>query len=477
MKSTKIDTQLPRRVQQYLVGHSMIQSHGPLVVGVSGGADSVCLLHILTRLRDAMGVDLHVAHLNHQLRGVESDTDAEFVSHLAHELGAPITIQSCDVESYQTEKRCSLEEAAREVRYAFFANVAHSIGANTVAVGHTVDDQAETVLMHLIRGSGLLGLRGMLPLSQWHLLDGTPLTVIRPLLDADREETESYCAACGLAPRSDSSNISKEYLRNRIRSELMPRLLEYNPKMPRALCRTADLIADDIAYFDEVVIQLWDVVVEKSPSGIVLDNQAFSDLPPALRRHLLRAMIGQLRGSLRDIGQRHIESLMMMMLRPAGKKLSLPYGLRFYGDYTKSYLSSSEVHELSLTPLEGEYQMTIPGVTCFSDWRVKAEVVDASLEMTDCSNYVAYFDFDLTGASLAVRNRRDGDRFRPLGMNGSKKLQDFMVDAKIPRALRDRIPLVCSEGQIIWVVGWRIDQRVRVTDATEHVLRIEFLKT
>ncbi|MCL0041226.1 tRNA lysidine(34) synthetase TilS [Dehalococcoidia bacterium] len=476
----KIAKQLPRRVERFfaetpryglLAGSGRV---GKLVVGVSGGADSVCLLHVLYQLRDKLGLDLHVAHLNHQLRGAEADADAEYVSSLARRLGIAATIETRDVKAYQSATRSSLEEAAREVRYAFFAEVAQATGAGAVAVGHTADDQAETLLMHLIRGTGLLGLRGMQPRSRWRLPDEeTQLTVIRPLLEISREDTEAYCAACELSPRLDSSNISSKYLRNRIRAELMPVLLEYTPGIRESLGRAARTVAADIAHLDEEVARLWDSVAVERPDAVALDNQAFSVLPPALKRHLLRSALGRLLGDLRDIELVHIEDLLKVMERPAGKRLSLPGGLAFHGGYTESLITKSKDAPCPLPPLVGEHKLVIPGETMLSGWGVKAKVIENKVCPVD-AGYKACLDFDLTGAELIVRSRRDGDRFHPLGMDNSKKLQDFMVDAKIPRAWRDRVPLVCAGERIIWVAGWRIDHRVRVTDSTRQVLCLEF---
>ena len=471
----KIDKQLPRWVENYISAHHLFENPGKLLVGVSGGADSVCLLHVLISFRDTFGLNLHVAHLNHQLRGIESEADAAYVTDLAERLGVEATVEEKDVREYQAKRRCSLEEAAREVRYAFFAELAELTGASAVAVGHTADDQAETIIMHLIRGTGLSGLQGMCPIFEWNLSKGNILTVIRPLLEVTRQQTLSYCEAFELYPRIDSSNLSPEYLRNRIRAEIMPRLAEFNPNIVESLTRTAGIIAEDIEYLDREVKRVFDSVVEEVPGGIALDNLAFSRLSPALGRHLLRSILGQLVGSLRDIELVHIESIADVLKQPAGKELSLPYGLTFYGDYEKSFITEGEENPLSLLPpIEGVTRLQFPGETRVSGWLVKAQVMVGKPEVMTEGDFVAFFDLDLTGGELVVRSRRDGDRFQPLGMEGSKKLQDFMVDAKIPRSWRDQVPLVCAGEWVIWVVGWRIDHRMRVTDFTQRTLRLEF---
>ncbi|MBT4512184.1 MAG: tRNA lysidine(34) synthetase TilS [Chloroflexi bacterium] len=469
-----IAKQLPHRVERFITEHSLIGKRDLLLVGVSGGVDSVCLLHILITLKDRLKIDLHVAHLNHQLRNVESDADAEYVFRLARRLGIDATIDRRDVQEYQALNRCSLEEAAREVRYAFFSEVAESIGTRTVAVAHTANDQAETILMHLIRGTGLSGLRGMRTLSRWNMPETKPLTIIRPLLEISRHETESYCTAHALDPRYDSSNLSLQFLRNRVRAEIMPQLLEYNPNVVESLSRTARIIADDISYLDDETARISESVIEEIPHGLAIDNKAFSAVPPAIKRHLLRSSLRNLLGSLRDIESIHIENVIDILDQPAGKELSLPYGLTFFGDYEKSIISRGE-NPLSLLPIiEEGHSLNIPGQTAFTGWQVKAEIIEGNAGIATENDFTAHLDLDAVGTDLTVRGRKDGDRFQPLGMSDTKKLQDFMVDSKIPRAWRDRVPLVCEGEQIIWVVGWRIDHRVRVTDATRRILRLEF---
>ncbi|MDD5093967.1 MAG: tRNA lysidine(34) synthetase TilS [Dehalococcoidia bacterium] len=471
----KIDQQLSRQVRRFIDDHQLIEAPGPLVVGVSGGADSVCLLHILAQLQDELGLNLHVAHLNHRLRGEESDGDARYVAELAQKLALSVIIEERDVSSYQVEKRISLEEAAREVRYAFFSRVAKSVGADAVAVGHTADDQAETILMHLIRGTGMAGLRGMQPLFRRHLPGGS-LRVIRPLLEVTRQQTEAYCSQCNLSPRIDSSNLSPKYLRNRIRSELMPILQGYNSNIRENLTRTARIVVADMDQIDATVSQLWESVASERPDGIALDNKAFAGLSLSLKRYLLRSVLEKLLGELRDIEEVHIESLLEAMEHPAGKKLFLPEGLLFWGDYTQSLITTEEEAPCPLPKFEGEHKLAVPGELLISGWGVKAQIRDwdSGCRVQESGVYRAVFDFDLTGADLTIRSRREGDRFQPLGMQESKKLQDFMTDAKIPRAWRDRVPLLCSWGQILWVVGWRIDDRAKVTPSTRRVLEIEF---
>lgn len=464
---------LERRVLRSIKAQSILQVKDTVVVGVSGGPDSVCLLNILAGLQGELSIKLHVAHLNHMLRGAESDADAEYVANLAESLGIPATIARRDVRAYQTLHHCSLEEAAREVRYGFFGQVANSAGASCVALGHTADDQVETVLMHLIRGTGISGLGGMKPVSLWRSTrEGVEIKIVRPLLGITREETESYCATHQLAPRRDTSNESPAYLRNRIRGELVPLLKSYNPNIRATLLRAARSAADDYAWLQQAASRVWAEVVRKEPGGLVLDTKAFALLHPALKRHLLRAVLEHLTGNLVDIEAVHIESMVETMAKPAGKMLNLPGGLVLSTGYGRAIIGPGE-RQGPFPALEGEHRLKVPGETLFSGWRVKASI-SRQQPSKKAQGWSADLDLDLVGDELVVRNRRPGDRFQPLGMSQPKKLQDFMVDAKIPRAWRDRIPLVCSPDRILWVVGWRIDEQVKIASSTQRVLHLEF---
>jgi len=483
---------LPQRVLHFIQEHRLVSRQHRLLVAVSGGPDSVCLLHILVKLRDELGVKLHIAHLDHQLRGAESAADAQYVAELSHRLGIPATIEQRDVETYQTRHHVSLEEAAREVRYTFLAQVAESIGASRVVVGHTADDHIETILMHLIRGSGTRGLRGLEPGTQWQ-----SVLIIRPLLEVSRQETTDYCHHYQLMPRIDASNLSLSPLRNRIRHQLLPLLQSYNPQVTEALLRTARLAGDDLAYLDEEIARLWDGVAQKQESAIILDKARFLELPSALKRHLLRAAIERLLGTLKNIEMRHIEGIMSALSKPAGKRISLPGGLLFSIEYDR-YLLAPDPAALSPFPiLEAEFLLKIPGETLLPGWHIEATITDRKREpergeapLTNLplpfpierdkggelpnNGLTAYFDLGKTGDKLVVRSRQPGDQFQPLGMSQPKKLGEFMIDAKIPHAWRGRIPIVCSPQHILWVVGWRIDERVKVTYSTKQVLRLKF---
>ena len=472
MNKERYQETLEQRVLHFIQKEHLVSTPSCLLVAVSGGPDSVCLLHTLVELREGLGITLHIAHLNHKLRGAESEADAQYVSRLAHRLGIPATIEEQDVKAYQKHKRISLEEAAREVRYTFLAQVAQSVGAEETAVGHTVDDHIETILMHLVRGTGIKGLQGLQPHSQWQLA-GKSLTVIRPLLQISREETAHYCHQHQLKPRIDTSNLSLSPLRNRIRHQLLPLLRSYNPQVTEALLRTARIAGDDLGFIDEQCLRLWAEIAQKQGNTVILDKQRLLESPPVLKRYLLRMSIEKLLGNIRDIELRHIEEIVSALTKPAGKRLSLPGGLIFSIEYDR-YLLTQDREALSpFSPLEGEFPLKLPGETLLPGWRIETNIISRE-QMTEKDDFTAYLDLDKTSDKLTVRGRKRGDRFQPLGMSQPKKLGEFMIDAKIPQAWRGRIPIVCSPQHILWVVGWRIDDRVKVTENTKQVLCLKF---
>ncbi len=470
---SKQDT-LRQRVLNLIREYCLIPTGETLVIGVSGGADSVCLLHILAGWREELGLKLHVAHLNHQLRGAESDADASYVCGLAERLDIPVTVERRDVAAYRRGKHCSLEEAARELRYSFFVKVTKKVGTHRLAIGHTRDDQVETILMHLLRGTGTAGLRGLQPSSsmeyreaKWHL------TLIRPLLNITREETTAYCWEHQLAPRSDSSNVSLSFLRNRLRLELLPFLRNYNPNIDETLLRLANIADGDVSFIEEQASRLWAEVARREGGVIYLDKRKITRLPGALQRQLLKLAIAQLLGDVKNIEANHIEAMVGLITKPAGKRLYLPRELVFLAEYDQMVLAPDSASLCSLPVIENKFQLNIPGETTLPGWRVRASIFEGRV-VEERGGFIASFDFDRAGSQLIARQRQWGDQFQPLGMAQPKKLYGFMVDAKIPRAWRDRIPIVCSPERILWVVGWRIDDRVKVTESTKRILHLEF---
>ena len=448
-----------------------------LVVAVSGGPDSLAMLYALHHLRDEAGLRLHGAHLDHRLRGDASRGDSQFVAKTFRRLDIPFTLEEADVRSFQQKHKLSLEEAAREVRYTFLSRVASEQNADAIAVGHTSDDQAETVIMNIIRGCGLSGLRGM-EVTARRTFDGNEVVLVRPLLRASRQETADYCREMELKPRQDESNLSYDIRRNRVRLELLPQLEKYNPAIRDALVRLSRSAAQDVAFIEEHVETVWNKMEHLEDGGVALDRDTFLNLAPSVQNHLLRRVVLEVKGDLEDVEQNHVESMARLMSGAAGKSLDLPDNMRLSVGYETATLAPAGEKSCPLQPFEGEHSLQTPGETSVSNWRVLARFSErrgCDSEAPEINDYTAYFDYHSLGGQLRVRPRIPGDRFQPLGMSRPKKLQDFMVDSKIPRQWRGRVPLVVSPRGIAWVVGWRISEWAKICDSTTKRLEVRFL--
>jgi len=465
-----------------------------VVVGVSGGPDSLCLLHVLNRLRERYGIELHVAHLDHRIRGSESEEDAAFVARLAEEWGLPATVEACDVPRLARESKLASEEAARQARYSFLARVALTVGAKRIAVGHNADDQTETIVMHWLRGAGLAGLRGMLPRTElgkmrleaaWPDHPPLDLQLIRPLLQTPRAEIEAYCWEHGLKPRFDRSNLDTTYYRNRLRHELIPYLESYNPNIREVLRRSAWVISDDYSFLQAELDRVWPTVVSwESGEAITFDLDRWQALPTSQQRSTLREAVHRLRRSLRNINWIHIENaLLALREKPAGTQVTLPQGLMLSIGY-RDFIVADEgyVPEVDWPLLLVEsLPVAVPGVTELPDsgWCLEAAIIERE-EFDEGypdnpDPWQAFLDYETAGSELMLRQRRSGDRFQPLGLGGHEKsLHTFMIDHKILRSLRDFVPIVASPRHIVWVAGWRVDEWAKITAATERVLHLAF---
>jgi len=458
-----------------------------LVVGVSGGPDSSALLYSLHRLQEPHRIRLHVAHLNHDFRGDEADEDARFVESLANELDLPATVEKQDPTEYRRDRSISsFEQLAREMRYIFMARVADELGASAVAVGHTADDQAETVLQHVLRGSGLHGLRGMTESAPWPWPMGYPnLRIFRPLLGVTKEDTLAYCRALGRDFRDDSGNYLPRFTRNRVRHRLLPLLAdEFNPRVREALARLARTAALDLDFIEGEVSRLWPELATVTGDAVSFDVGRLTALHPSLQRMVLRRGYSVLTGDTRRLRESHL-SAMAALISGRGAAVGtveLPQGARLHRAYDRLLLSRDTELPCPLPDFQGEHPLELPPeggsevAVSVGGWRVtmRAEVLsegdgrlwdrpedperptDLTVEPDSAFTCSAWLDRESLGQELSLRTRRPGDRFQPLGMSREKKLQDFFTDAKVPRTWRDRVPLLVSERGIAWVAGHRI---------------------
>ena len=447
-----------------------------LVVAVSGGPDSLALLYALHRLRDKLGLALHVAHLDHRLRGQDSVADAEFLAQTCAKLGIDCTVEDVDVLAFRREHRMSLEEAAREVRYRFLANVAEQVGADAVALGHTSDDQVETVLMNVIRGSGLRGLRGMKPVSKQRIA-GSDVTLFRPILNLSKQDTIAYCAALDLIPRADESNRSMEMTRNRVRLELLPLLRDLNPAFGEAILRLSRNANDALRVVNRTVDSAWSDAVTEEGESICIDRERFRELDVALRSHLVIRALSHVKGDMQGIERIHVDDAVNAVIESSGSQLHLPGGLRLIVEQRSAHLYAED--DVFASSSFDASPLAVPGLTTVGGWRISTERIKIASEDRSSGTYwhsaeqfVERFGRGVDVSSLAVRSRVPGDRFQPLGMSGSKKLKDFMIDEKVPGSMRDGVPLIVTSRGIAWVVGWRIAEWAKVDDDDRECLEI-----
>ena len=454
---------LEARVKAALLRAGCASGGVKLVVAVSGGPDSMALMHLLTGLKEAERPELHVAHLNHDFRGEEAFVDAQFVADAAKDLGLPCTVEEDDPEAYRRKSGVSsFEEAARELRYRFLARVAESQGAQAVAVGHTADDLAETVLMHVIRGSGLHGLRGMEEVSPWVSRSGDhQTTLFRPLLGTSKRETADYCLENGIAVRKDLGNDMPRFTRNRVRGELMPALAEYNPRIIESLNRLSETSTLVIDYLESQVDALWERCVKEQGGWLVMDSSALAQEHPLAARLLLRRAYLELTGDPRRLYQSHLRDMANLIEAPPGKSLRLPRGLYLHSSYGRLWMGKGAEVPCPFPEFHGETRIALPpldrDVTLdVSGWQLIMGWTDGNKE-SDNGRFTADLNLESVGGeAITIRTRKPGDRFHPQGMEHSRKLQDFFVDQKVPRAWRDRTPLVTTERGIAWVVGHRV---------------------
>ncbi len=471
---------LEEKVLQTVKKFDMLSFNDRILIGISGGPDSVTLLNILLSFKKRYNLSFFIVHLDHMLRGKESDEDVSFVKNLAQELDLPCEIRSCNLTKITRKEHLTLEEAGRKYRYKFFLEAARKFKTNKIALGHNADDQVETVLMRFLRGSGLEGLMGIPPVRG---------KIIRPLIECSRTEIEEYCKENKIEYRVDSSNKEVVYFRNKIRLELLPLLSKsYNKNIKDIMLRLRSIISEVSAYLNqETELFFKEVVRRESPEMVIIDLKKFTSLPLALKRRIIRKSIEVVKGNLYSISFRHSNEILKLTEHQLGEKdIYLPDNLMAKKIYNKIMIYKKRISkdQIEQIPTPWEYDILIPGKTEIKSLGIKVEIkildsdeIKPSLyfkRKKSKEEFLEFIDYNKVKLPLKLRNRRSGDRFYPLKMEGLKKIKDFFIDNKIPKGYRDLIPiLVDSEDQIIWVMGMRLDDRVKINSDTKKVLRVK----
>ncbi|MDI6852853.1 MAG: tRNA lysidine(34) synthetase TilS [Deltaproteobacteria bacterium] len=456
---------LPRWVGILTRREEFFASGDRVLAAVSGGPDSMALLHLLTRLGREMGFTVGVAHFNHLLRGRDSDEDAAFVGRAAQELGLPFHLGAGDVRQAARRKKVSLQMAARDLRLAFLKETCRLEGYNKLALGHTADDQVEQFFLRLLRGAGIQGLKGM--------EFATPAGIVRPLLAAGKEVILAWLRQEGLSYREDASNLSRRYLRNRVRLELLPELARsYNPRIKVAVWRLMSLLDEDERLLASQTLAAWEQVGRRlTPDFSSIRVAELLDLPLGLQKRVLRHALENFAGG-GEITSARVDNL--LALARAAKS-----GGQIKFKECQAARAGQELHLWRRLPPPGKTAtlVSVPGTWETPDgWRITLSPVTLPDDPVQAAAFGEVFlDAAPVNFPLTVRHFRPGDRFWPQGGPGTRKLQDFLVDRKIPRWLRPHLPLVESRGRIILVAGLAIAEPVKITPHTANALLLQIV--
>lgn len=455
---------LSEKVMSFIKENSMFNKGDKVIVAVSGGPDSTCLLYILNELKEELGITLVGAHLNHCLREGDADKDEEYAKKTCENLNIDFYSKKVDIHRISKEKNLSCEMAGREVRYEFFEELIIKLNANKVALAHNANDQAETILMRIMRGTGIEGMVGIKPVRD--------KIYVRPILRLSRKEIEKYNFINNINPRIDKSNLENIYARNKVRLELIPYMEEnFNKDIIKTLNRLSNIVKKDNEFLGSISEKEYKKHCEISEQRVIINKGAFS-LHEAILSRIIRSALLAVNHNLYNFEEIHVLSIIELQKHETGKNIMLPRNIiveNCYGNiHIYIYTKASEVNN-------NQYSLNINEENIIHDLNktVKIDVIPKlkSTEFTG-TEYIKYFDYDKINQPIILRHRKDGDRFMPLGMMGNKKIKDLFIDLKIPKAQRDEIPLICFGNDISWVVGYRVSEKFKVSKDTKNILQI-----
>lgn len=464
MTSTRTLTTYLQQIRRFIRHHEMLLGKERVLIAVSGGIDSMALLDIMVRLAPTMKLELSVAHFDHGLRGEESQADATFVVEQAKLRGLKSYVGRGDVKRLASLQNLSIEESARKARYQFLTRVAKKHEYSVVLTAHNANDNAETLILNLMRGSGVSGLAAIPPLRL--LTDG--VIVARPLLGTERREIEAYAEEVGLEWREDSTNASMKHTRNRVRHELLPMLEGYNPGIVGTLNSTAEIMRGLEQYLSHAVdLAIRKVVVEKTPENVQLNLGHLKHYLPAIQAEIVQRTVSKT-FDIPPISYGAIERTLSLIWKETGSKAELGGSLSAVRDRDTL---SIRCEPPPVIPVEKAFQ---PGATVQTEYgTLTTEVMERANVRFTRNSSIEFVDMEKISGNLTLRTWREGDRFRPLGLGGEKKLSDFLVDVKVPLDRKREVLVVADGDKIVWVCGMRLDDRFKVEPSTRTALRLE----
>lgn len=455
-----------KKVMSYIKDNNLIKSGDKVLVALSGGPDSVCLLNILYNLKAELNIEVGAAHLNHLLRDKDAFEDEEYVKTLCKSLDIPCFVKRVDINKYSKDKKMSSEMSGREARYNFFDDIVKDEGYTKIATAHNANDQAETILFRLMRGSGIEGLCGIKVRRD---------KIIRPILCLSRKEVEEYIEINNLKPRIDKTNFEKIYNRNKIRLDMIPYIKEnFNEDIIQTLNRMSVLLQKDNEFIENSARSFYEKHCIEQSDYFIIKKEMFDNKEAVVTR-VIRYALTNFSKTHYDFEMKHIYEICNLAKNNSGKAIDLPnkiYAENIYGDiYIKERININNIdvkQEIVVNKNE------INGKKIFFD----NENIEFSLLKNDSNldlnqnNLIKYFDFDKINDSISLRKRKNGDKIIPLGMKGSKKIKDLFIDMKVPKEERDCIPLLCFDENISWIVGIRVSEEYKITNKTKNILRV-----
>lgn len=459
-----------KKVLSYIRDNELIRCKDKILVALSGGPDSICLLNILFELKEELNIEIAAAHLNHLLRGQDSFDDEEYVINVCSRMGIKCFVKRVDINEYSKQQKLSSEMAGRNARYDFFDEILNKEGFDKVATAHNANDQAETILFRLMRGTGLEGLGG--------IKVSRDDKIIRPILCLSRKEVEEYVELKQLNPRIDKTNFEKIYNRNKIRLDILPYMKEnFNEDIIQTLNRMSLLLQKDNDFLENLALSLYNKYCIEYEEYFIIKKEAFKEEEPILTR-LLRNIITRYSKSNYDFEMKHIYEIFYLAKKNSGKVIHLPNGIyaeNIYGDiYIKSKIKKYDINNKEEEIILYKNSVNINKIE-FGNLNIKIQVInnyEASNINISQEHLTKYFDFDKIKNSISIRNRRNGDKIIPLGMTGNKKVKDIFIDMKIPKEERDNIPILCFDDKIAWIIGIRISEEYKVTDKSKNILKV-----
>lgn len=458
------------KVKDFIVKNNLINEGDKILVALSGGPDSVCLLHILDSIKDEFKITIGAAHVNHMMRGEEADGDEEYAKKICEKLGIEFYSIKVNINKISKERKISCEMAGRDERYKFFETLKDKYGYNKISVAHNANDQAETILMNIMRGTGIDGLGGIKVKRE----NG----VIRPILCLIREEIEKYCDKKSLNPRIDKTNLENIYSRNKVRLDILPYMKKnFNSDIIEALNRMSNLLQIDNDFIEKECNNRYTkyCIIEKD--FVIIKKDAFS-LDRAILTRLIKKAFIDIAKKFNNFEMKHIQDVIDLSFNSTNKKIDLPNNIiaeNIYGDIkikNKSFINENIKSEVSINKEELDDLSTEYG-----DFKVKFNIIkDKKIIKFSNNLLIKYFDYDNIEDELVIRIRKNGDKITPLGMKGNKKIKDIFMDLKVPVEERDRVPILCFDDEIAWVVGYKVSEKFKITSATKNIIKITFTR-